>query len=34
MGIYLSFPLAMEANIPPRQNRVKMIKATEMLFIS
>lgn len=33
-GHYLSFPLAMEANIPPRQNRVKMIKATEMLFIS
>jgi len=33
-GHYLSFPLAIEANIPPRQNRVKMIKATEMLFIS
>ncbi len=29
----LNFPLTMEAKIPPKQSRVKIIKATMMLFI-
>ena len=29
----LSFPLTMDAKIPPKQSRVKIIKATMMLFI-